>query len=178
MIIDISKNEIDIKSNSKFGYILSNDKIILLSKFNNDKLIENEYNMLLFLKSINLPIVPNLILVNTKTRNGNRLSLYEDYIKNTKLFKISSSIYFFNDKIIEKIKNIIEIINKHKILIIDFQFIYNEDDLYIIDPEQIYIINDNSYKTIIDRPNKIDFNKVIIDFNKQNKVLKYIINRK
>jgi hypothetical protein len=177
MIIDISKKEIDIKSNSKIGYILS-DKIILLSKLNNDKLIENEYNMLLFLKSINLPIVPNLILVNTKSRNGNRLSLYEDYIKNTNLFKLSSNIYFFNNKIIEKIKNIIDIINKHKILIIDFQFIYNEDDLYIIDPEQIYIINDNSYQTIIDRSKKIDFNKLIIDFNKQNKVLNYIINRK
>ena len=74
--------------------ILSDDKIILFSKTGNNEKIELEVKMLETLKNLEFPI-PSFKL----GKKNNVFTIEQQYIKNSKLYKLSSDSFTFSNKI-------------------------------------------------------------------------------
>ena len=120
-------------SNSKFISIDPKKNIIkMISKFSK-QYIENEIIMLNYLSKFDIP-TPHIIDYNERTGE-----MTQKYYTNTTLFKLySSPLIKFSPKVLYKIENITKILRDQKIFIDDFQFVYNDQDVILIDPGGVY----------------------------------------
>ena len=121
-------------SNSKFISIHPERNIIkMISKFNK-QYIENEIIMLNYLSKLGLPTP---IIIDYNKMNG---EMTQQYYTNTTLFKLYSSPLpiKFSPTVLDKIQSITNILRDQRIFIDDFQFIYNNEDVILIDPSGVY----------------------------------------
>ena len=122
-------------SNSKFISIDPKKNIIkMISKFNK-QYIENEIIMLNYLSKFDIP-TPHIIDYNERTGE-----MTQKYYTNTTLFKLYSSpltTIKFSPIVLDKIESITNILRDQRIFIDDFQFVYNDQDVIIIDPGGVY----------------------------------------
>ena len=99
--------------------------------------------------------------------------LFLEYIKNANFIKISSAItnIKLSEKVTKKFQHFLNLIEKLQYVIEDLQFLYTDDDLYIIDPSNIHFLQSKtSYIT-----NKINFELVEKIFILQKITIKKII---
>lgn len=118
--------------------ILSDDKIILFSKTGNNEKIELEVKMLETLKNLEFPI-PSFKL----GKKNNVFTIEQQYIKNSKLYKLSSDSFTFSNKIKQHIKHLVNLLIQNQMVISDLQFLYTDENIYIIDPDNIFFITSN-----------------------------------
>jgi hypothetical protein len=159
-----------IKNNcgsSKKG-ILIKDKIILSSKTGNNDKIELEVKMLEILKKLQFP-VPSFRL----DKIDNVYIIEQQYIENANLYKLSSQSFSFSNEIKQQIKYVIDLLIKHKMVIVDFQFLYTDKNLYIIDPDNIFFIHSNRFEHFHKKV-RYKISDVIDKFNHQINTLKQI----
>jgi len=136
--------------------------------------------MIQYLHSFHLPTVENIQIVPVShNKTGTSFGLLQKYIKKSKLFKLnSSSPIKLSETILPILINTFSILKKHRISIDDLQFIYNDNEIYIIDPSNVYHIDDrthighqkdrNSHNILLLRYiNQMRNLQKLIDFNKE-----------
>ena len=127
-------------SNSKIISINTETNIIkMFSKF--DKIyIENEIEMLQYLSKFGIN-TPEIINYNKQTGE-----MTQRYYKNTFLFKLfstSSSHTHLSNSVKNKIRIMTDLLKKQRIFIDDFQFIYDDEDIILIDPSGVYHLTES-----------------------------------
>lgn len=126
-----------------------------------------------YLSSLGIPIIEGNSAVTVSSQFGKHLGVYCKKITNASLYKpIGSSLIKLSTDNLSSIQNIFEILTTHKLLIGDLQFLYNDKELYIIDPFYVYKINTPFY---IGCHSKRKHNIVYDSYTQQIKKLKQII---
>jgi hypothetical protein len=177
-MINLSDKKVIGFGASKNAYEIDNEQVILCSKRGNDKYIKVEFEMIKYLESFGLPTIQDVKIARiSNTKTGSSIGLLQKKINKSKLFKPNGCgpILFseINQNVLIKMH---QTLLEHKIFIGDLQFIYNEDELYIIDPNKVYHIKNkfhlghdrqrNQHAGIeIDYINQMRKLRKLIDFN-------------
>jgi hypothetical protein len=169
----VQSNSVQRGLNKNFYVLPCKTTIVLWSPNNNNELIAHEYKLLKYLESKEFPVVKvikkELVKHNCYTFQG----LFLEYIKNANFIKISSANtnIKLSEKVTKKFQHFLNLIEKLQYVIEDLQFLYTDDDLYIIDPSNIHFLQSKtSYIT-----NKINFELVEKIFILQKITIKKII---
>lgn len=131
---------------SKFTYEIDDDYVCVCPQsIHKEKSILTEYDMLIYLQSFKLPIVPNIQLVDIqRSRSGCLIGMLQKNIKMSKLYKpmsIGPILLPRHDNIIQTLLKMYDILSHHKIYITDFQLLYNDSEIYLIDPSNVYHVD-------------------------------------
>ena len=143
-IVNLDKKKIVGSGVTKFTYEIDDNYVCVCPKMiNKEKIIVTEYDMLIYLRSFKLPIVPEIELVKIKKcQSGCSMGILQTNIKFGKLYKpMSGSPIELPIHIISKIQNMNYILCKHRIYITDLQLLYNDNEIYIIDPSNVYHVD-------------------------------------
>jgi hypothetical protein len=134
---------------AKRAYNIDNESVVLYPKTNtanNDKKITMEYEMLRYLQSLGFPIIEDTMIVNADGPLGRRLALRQRYIKNSILYKpFSISPMTLSPANIMTLQSIYDNLVIKKVYISDLQILANDQELYIIDPSNIYCLESHYY---------------------------------
>ena len=130
--------------------------------------------MLKYLESLGFPIIENVRIVNAHSPLGIGLALYQRYIKNSTLYKpFSVSPMKLSPVNIITLQNIYDILLVKKIYISDLQILVNEEELYIIDPSNIYSLESCYY--IGFHPRQKSYQDYSVAYINQMRILKNIM---
>lgn len=145
-MINLSKKKVVGFGSAKIAYEIDDEKVILCSKRRNDKDIKVEFEMIKYLESFGLPTIQDVQITSVNnTKTGSSIGLLQKHVKASKLFKPNSVgpilLSEMNQNVLIKMH---KTLTKHKIYIDDLQLLYNEHEMYIIDPSNVYHI-DNQY---------------------------------
>ena len=167
-------------SNSKIISIDTQTNIIkMFSKFDKTY-IENEIKMLQYLSNFGI-FTPEII--NYNKNNG---EMTQRYYPNTSLFKLFSTSYshtHLSNSIKNKIRIITDILKQNTIFIDDFQFIYDDENIILIDPSGVYHLTESKSLifSCVQNPNQIykkKISEVTNGFFSQIKHLENILDNK
>ena len=150
MFFNLCKSNVIGSGCAKIAYQIDDENVILCSKQHlksNDSYIQTEFQMIQYLQSFDLPTIKDIEIVTVShNKTGTSFGLLQKYIKDSFLLKPNS---FPNIKLPKHILPILidtfTILKKHRISIDDLQFIYNDNEMYIIDPANIYNIDDTTH---------------------------------
>ena len=131
---------------SKFAYEIDDDYICVCPQsIEKENSILTEYDMLIYLQSFKLPLVPHIQLVYIKrSRSGCSMGILQKNIKTAKLYKpmsIGPILLPRHDNIIKTLLKMYYILKTHRIYITDLQLLYNESEIYLIDPSNVYHVD-------------------------------------
>ena len=152
-MINLSKKKVVGFGSAKIAYAIDDEKVILCSKRRNDEHIRAEWEMIQYLERFGLPTIHDVkIAPISNTKTGSSLGLLQKYVTKSKLFKPNGDgpilLSQINQNVLRKMH---QTLLEHKIYIDDLQFLYNEEELYIIDPSNVYHI-ENKYHVGHDKP--------------------------
>lgn len=180
MLFDLSKTNVVGSGCSKIAYQIDDENVILCSKQQKNDNIETELKMIQYLHSFHLPTVENIQIVPiSHNKSGTSFGLLQKYIKDSFLLKPNSFPHIkLPEHILPTLIETFTILQKHRISIDDLQFIYNDKEIYIIDPSSVYNIDDlthighQKYRNFhnelhIRYINQMRNLKKLIDFNKE-----------
>ena len=162
---------------AKIAYQIDDENVILCSKNNPTTHIQTEFQMIQYLESFGLPVIHNIQIVpisHTPTTSSSSLGLLQKYIKNSQLFKPNSfPPVKFSEHILTRLIETYSILSTHRIFIDDFQMLYNDKEIYIIDPSNVYNLDDLSYIGHFKRRNYYDY--VLVKYTTQMRNLKKLL---
>lgn len=134
---------------AKRAYKIDNESVVLCPKTNtknNDAKITMEYEMLRYLQSLGFPIIENVKIVNADGPLGRGLALHQRYIKNSTLYKpFSISPMKLSPANIMTLESIYDILLLKRMYISDLQILASDQEMYIIDPSNIYCLESHYY---------------------------------
>lgn len=134
---------------AKRAYKIDNESVVLCPKTNtsnNDAKITMEYEMLCYLQSLGFSIIENVKIVNADGPLGRGLALHQRYIKNSTLYKpFSISPMKLSPANVMTLQSIYDILLLKKMYISDLQILASDQELYIIDPSNIYCLESRYY---------------------------------
>lgn len=175
----IIHNTLIASGSSKSAYVINDNHILLCPRlYKNhhdfDRKILKEYDMLCYLQSFSLPIIEETKIVKADGSFGISLALLQRYIKNTTLYKpFGISPMKLSDANLATLATTINILQTNQLYICDLQLLVSENELYIIDPSNIYNIQTQFY--IGHHPRTKTYNDFLVAYANQIKVLQKII---
>ena len=161
---------------AKIAYKIDDENVILCLKQNNITTnIQTELQMIQYLESFGLPVIKNIQIVPVShAETSSSVGLLQKYIKDSKLLKPNSfSPVEFSKHILPRLIEIVSILSTHRIFIDDFQMLYNDNEIYIIDPSNIYNIDDLTHIGHYKRRNFYDY--VLVKYMTQMRNLKKLL---
>jgi hypothetical protein len=164
---------------AKIAYQIDDENVILCSKNNNTKEthIQTEFQMIRYLESFGLPIIKNIQIVpisDIMTTSSSSIGLLQKYIKNSQLLKLNSfPPVKFSEHILPHLIETYSILSTHRIFIDDFQMLYNDKEIYIIDPSNVYHLDDLTHIGHYKRRNFYDY--IVVKYITQMRNLKKLL---
>jgi len=165
---------------AKIAYQIDDENVILCSKNNNTKEthIQTEYQMIQYLESFGVPVIKNIQIVPIRDimtkSSSSSVGLLQKYIKNSKLLKLNSfPPVKVSEHILPSLIETYSILSRHRIFIDDFQILYNDKEIYIIDPSNVYNLDDLTHIGHYKRRNFYDY--VVVKYITQMRNLKKLL---
>lgn len=160
---------------AKIAYQIDDENVILCSKNNNTKEthIQTEFQMIQYLESFGLPVIKNIQIVPISDASSS-VGLLQKYIKNSQLLKFNSfPPVKLSEHILPRLIETYSILSTNRIFINDFQMLYNDKEIYIIDPSNVYNLDDLTHIGHYKRRNFYDY--IVVKYITQMRNLKKLL---
>jgi len=162
---------------AKIAYQIDDENVILCPKNYNTKEthIQTEFQMIQYLQSFGLPVIKNIQIVPiSATFSSSSVGLFQKYIKNSQLLKLNSFPHVkVSEHILPSLIETYSILSTNRIFIDDFQMLYNDKEIYIIDPSNVYHLDDLTHIGHYKRRNFYDY--VVVKYITQMRNLKKLL---
>lgn len=140
-IILTSSNLIIGKGSTKVAFDLNNGFIVLCPRVESNMKMIKELEIIQYIADLGLPVIENIKVVTISSRFGVHKGFLCRKIPSSLLYKpFGDPLVKLSERNLKVVQSIYNILTSQKILIVDLQLLYNNEELYIIDPSNIYNI--------------------------------------